>query len=174
MIVKRSSNGARPPEAGAPVAMLNEQVEYAHGTEREEVVRATGKVERISVAVMLPHTVSTAEQARLQRLLSAAAGLDVSRGDRLEMALAPAPNVARNLNGMPDRAAVSEGDGTSPATTPQWSRWLAWAALPAWLLGLVMGAVLLRRRTQAPRLLTATESEAAARKIRVWLADGTV
>ena len=173
VIVKRSSNGARPPEAGAPVAMLNEQVEYAHGTEREEVVRAAGKVERISVAVMLPYSVSTAEQGRLQRLLSAAAGLDVARGDRLEIALGPTPAVARAAADTTDRVAGNEMMRASPATTSR-SSWLAWAALPAWLLGLAMGALLLRRREQAPKLLNAAESEAAARKIRVWLADGAV
>ena len=174
VIVKRSSNGARPPEAGAPVAMLNEQVEYAHGTEREEVVRAAGKVERISVAVMLPHSVSTAEQGRLQRLLSAAAGLDLARGDRLEIALAPEPVVARTAADMSDRVAGSEMKGASPASASMSRSWLAWAALPAWLLGLAMGALLLGRRASSPRLLNAAESEAAARKIRIWLADGAV
>lgn len=173
VIVKRSSNGARPPEAGAPVAMLNEQVEYAHGTEREEVVQAAGKIERISVAVMLPYSVSTAEQGRLQRLLSAAAGLDVARGDRLEIALAPTPAVARTAADTSDRVAGTETKRASPAAA-SWSIWLAWAALPAWLLGLAMGALLLRRRAQSPKLLNAAESEAAARKIRVWLADGAV
>lgn len=173
VIVKRSSNGARPPEAGAPMAMLNEQVEYAHGTEREEVVRAAGKIERISVAVMLPYSVSTAEQGRLQRLLSAAAGLDVARGDRLEIALAPTPSAARTAADTSDRVAGTETTRASPAAA-SWSSWLAWAALPAWLLGLAMGALLLRRRAQSPKLLNAAESEAAARKIRVWLADGAV
>ena len=173
VIVKRSSNGARPPEAGAPMAMLNEQVEYAHGTEREEVVRAAGKIERISVAVMLPYSVSTAEQGRLQRLLSAAAGLDVARGDRLEIALAPTPAAARTAADTSDRDAGTETTRASPAAASR-SSWLAWAALPAWLLGLAMGALLLRRRAQSPKLLNAAESEAAARKIRVWLADGAV
>ena len=117
---------------------------------------------------------STAEQGRLERLLSAAAGLDLARGDRLEIALAPEPVVARTAADMSDRVAGSEMKGASPASASMSRSWLAWAALPAWLLGLAMGALLLRRRASSPRLLNAAESEAAARKIRIWLADGAV
>jgi flagellar M-ring protein FliF len=174
VVVKRSSNGAQPPEAGAAAASLNEQVEYAHGKEREEVTRAAGTVERISVAVMLPSSLPVAEQDHLRRLISAAAGIDPARGDTLEIAAAPAvsqPSTQTRIEGEGQRRIVA---GTAaPATgLPLWNGRNFGLALAAWLLGIVMGGWVVTRRQRNPRLLSAAESEAAVRKVRVWLADG--
>lgn len=175
VVVKRSSNGARPPEAGALVATLNEQVEYAHGKEREEVTRAAGTVERISVAVMLPSSLSEAEQDRLRPLISAAAGIDANRGDTLEIALAPAAAVpstqVRPGGNSQDAQIASDTSGATSGST-LWDVRHVGLALVAWLLGVAMGGLAMVRRQRKPKLLSAAESEAAARKVRVWLADG--
>lgn len=175
VVIKRSSNGVRPPEAGTPLAMVNEQVEYAHGREREEVTRAGGTIERITVAVMLPASLSEAEQDRLRRLVSAAAGIDDTRGDTLEIALAPAGLAAIPLVGGPstndDTKVAPDGKG-SAGESPPWNVFHTSLTLAAWLLGIAMGGLAMMRRKQRPVLLSAAESEAAVRKVRLWLTGG--
>lgn len=175
LIIRRTGNGARPPEGGGQVTMLNEQVEYAHGMEREEVTRASGTVERISVAVMLPSSVSAAEQERLRRLVAAAVGLDASRGDTLEIELAPSresPVAQDNV------LHLTLGDGVASAVqsaaSTNGSPILFYAGLAgAWALGVIMAltVIRIRRRRQTLALLTAEESEAAAHRVRAWLSE---
>ncbi len=173
LVIRRTGNGARPPEGGGQMTMLNEQVEYAHGMEREEVTRASGTVERISVAVMLPGSVSSSEQERLRRLVAAAVGLDASRGDTLEIELAP----AREMPVAQDNAIrlAMAGGAAAPvesSLSAGRSSVIFYVGLVlAWGLGMIMGVstARLRRRRQSPVLLTAEESEAAAHKVRAWL-----
>jgi len=172
VVVRRSSNGAKPPEAGSEAIALSEQVEYAHGTEREEITRAIGVVERITVAVMLPAGVSSAEQERLTRLVAAAAGLESSRGDTIEVALAPAekpemPTKTTRENGAGSQALVRNGK----AAEPGFSSGYAWMLL-AWGIGLAMGMMVMAFRRRQPKLLSAGDSEAAVDRVRAWLADG--
>jgi flagellar M-ring protein FliF len=176
LIIRRTGSGTRPPEGGGQATLLNEQVEYAHGMEREEITRAQGTVERISVAVMLPGSLSSFEQERLRRLVAAAVGLDANRGDTLEIELAPARESPRTgSSAIP--TAISNGSANEIPSIPEagqaTTRLYPWLGA-AWMLGLSMGLLItgFRRRRQ-PRLLTVEESEAAVLKARAWI-TGTV
>jgi flagellar M-ring protein FliF len=169
VVVKRSSNGAGAGDgAGAPV-VLNEQVEYAHGTEREEVIQTAGKIERISIAVMLPAGTPSTELERLERLVAAAAGLDTSRGDAVEMAIAAGPDTERQLPPELDAAGKPSARAGTGAAMGAAAPYVG--AVLAWSVGLVMGAILAGRRQRKRPLLGARQSEAEILRIRAWLAD---
>jgi flagellar M-ring protein FliF len=174
VVVRRSSNGAQPREAGGGGVLLNEQVEYAHGTEREEVTRSAGTIERISVAVMLPAGVSTDEQERLRPLVAAAAGIDVTRGDTLEVAIARASEARQSA--VPLIASeVERNSANDSAIGSQASKRFAVGIMGlslAWALGLAMGLLAMALRRRKPLMLNAEQSEVAAIKVRAWLADG--
>lgn len=173
VVVKRSSNGAGAAEGGGSPVVLNEQVEYAHGTEREEVIRSAGIVERITIAVMLPPDTAAQERERLERLVAAAAGLDAARGDTIEVAIAPVAQarqattipVAADAVGAPDELSRARPQPTHAVSPYLWG-------LFAWVTGLIMGGLAVGRRQRAMRLLSARESEAEIVRIRAWLVDG--
>jgi len=172
VVVRRSSSGGRPAEGPADAALVNEQVEYAHGTEREEVTKASGVIERISIAVVLPAGVASAERDRLARLVSTAAGLDTSRGDSIEISsapiAAPAPSVA--VSATTSRVAspiTSSGRWDLPGATAGYL-WL----LLAFVLGGIAAAVVVWPRRRQPALLSREESERAAQQVRAWLNGG--
>ena len=171
LLVRSNRNGDRAPEgATAPATLLNEQLEYAHGRERQEVTRATGAIDRITVAILLPASVPVAQQAHLRRLASAAAGLDFNRGDSLELAVATplaAPTAQPGVESIPVPGAsrtAARALERIPSLHPLW--------LIAALMAGALGMWLLRGTRQAPPLqvLSHEESEQAARNIRAWLA----
>ncbi|HBZ46973.1 MAG TPA: flagellar M-ring protein FliF [Stenotrophomonas sp.] len=167
VVVRRTRSGGAPAE-GTAGGLVNEQVEYAHGSEREEVTRAVGVIERITVAVVLPAGVEAAEQQRLTRLATAAAGLDVRRGDRIEVSAA-APAVRGDGRVPGSGSAASRPDATAAA---RWQPQL-WqgAVLLAFVFGAVLGALAMARRRRRPWLLSREESERAAIQVRAWLTD---
>src|SRR3546814_235163 len=67
------------------MAGSREEIKYAHGTVRQEISRAPGRIERLSVAVVLPQSLDELKVERIQSLVAAAAGIDPDRGDRLEV-----------------------------------------------------------------------------------------
>ena len=72
-----------------------DEYDYAHGTEREEVSSATGKVERLSVAVLVPPTLSSSEMERLRKLVFVAAGLDLENAKNRKIAV-----ISRLIHGL--------------------------------------------------------------------------
>ncbi len=150
-----------------------EESEFVHGTAREEISRATGRVERLSVAVILPQTLDEQQVARIHSLVSAAAGIDALRGDRLEVTRlgresrwlmpreASAPAIASAPGAIP---AVTESASTSPEA------WLKW--LPVLALGLLIGIIAAFAVQRRPRALRQAERDAVLAKLRGWLADG--
>lgn len=170
LLTKRQSSGTRPADPAAPADTGQEQVEYAHGTEREEITRASGTIERLSVAVLLPRALAAAEVEHLRRLIGASVGLDAARGDRLEIAVAPA---ARPTPGTPSRGneglagVVARDSAGGLPSRADWPVWLASTALAGLLAGLLVATILRRPR----KSLTDQEAEVVAARIRAWLAD---
>jgi flagellar M-ring protein FliF len=163
----------------APVpGQSQEEVDYAHGTEREEITRGPGQVERISVAVLVPPTLSPAEMDRLRKLVTAAAGLDTERGDRLEIgAIAERETTPADANPVlnPERelttggiAATATGDAVRKTPVPM----AAWFVL-AGIVGLLLGWLMSLAMRPKPAPLRDEEREAIQAKIRSWLAEGT-
>lgn len=159
-----------------PATQSQEEFDYAHGSEREEVVRAPGRVERLSIAVLVPPSLSAAELERLRKLITAAAGLDSDRGDRLEIGA-----IAEGAGGDPaiENNVVLSRAKAVPAIEPVPNgtagnvpmRFLPWAAL-AVFVGLLLGWLGARLSRPAPATLRAEEREAVLAKLRAWLADG--
>lgn len=180
VIRKRSSrNGSGKTDADAAAAPTQNQEEfdYAHGTEREEISRAPGKVERLSVAVMVPPTLTSTELERLRKLVTAAAGLDSERGDRLEIgAIADGVSsvdagVAANPLLVPVTEPTVEEARPAKAQSANWIANVLWLSL-AGAIGLLIGWLLSASRQPSVPRLAQEEREAVLLRLRSWLAEG--
>ena len=140
---------------------------HAHyGRAPEIIARAPGRIERLSVAVVLPRDLDDFEVERIQTLIAAAAGIDTTRGDRLEVSrLARTDTSAASLSAPPITAMRPIAIGTPQATA--WSHWVL-IVVASMLLGLIVAFGLQRR----PRTLLPQEREAVLAKLRNWLSEG--
>ena len=175
---KRTNNSDTADRNGRNQAQ--EDVEYVHGTAREEISRAPGRIERVSVAIILPPAMDEFDVERVRSLVVAAAGIDVNRGDQVEV-LRLGRSDRRWQTGV--SANVAEVANSAPAAevarVPKGAR--ALSAVPAsakWLLaaagGLLLGLILAMGLQRKPRALHASEREAVLGKLRTWLAEGEV
>jgi flagellar M-ring protein FliF len=158
----------------------NEDVEYQHGSVREEISRAPGKIQRLSVAVILPTTLGEGEISRIESLVAAAAGIDEMRGDRLEVTrLGRGEDFVPRLDASGDALAATGRAGASREAPvrigfdsvglPAWSKMLLLV-----IVGLLLGVTVAIAIQKKPAVLTATEREAVLGKMRAWLADGNM
>jgi len=172
-VVVRKRVNAPDPAAFDGQAAPDEDVEYRHGTVREEVAAAPGRIERISVAVILPVGVGDSELQRIESLVSAAAGLDERRGDRLEISrLGRGATADAEATG--ERASVSGAASTPVRVGFEASAWPAWTRMALLLaLGLLPGLILGYGLQRRPPRLAPAEREAVLGKMRAWLAEGT-
>lgn len=153
-----------------------EEIEYVHGTAREEISRALGRIERISVAVILPPKMDEFEVERIRSLVSAAAGVDPERGDRLEVSRVRGDFVASALTNAQVTTDVVDADveqlhqraTTESSPLPGWPKFLL-----VGVLGLLFGAIGMAATRQRPRKLNAQEREAVLARLRGWLAEGS-
>lgn len=179
-VITRKRTNSRADTNNDAANQSNEDVEYQHGTMREEIARAPGKIERLSVAVILPTTLSDADVTRIESLVAAAAGIDAMRGDRLEVS---------RLGRDADFAVRDEGDGEiplnsdsrtggstvpvrvgfDPVTWPVWPKILLLV-----IIGLFLGVNVALAFQKKPAKLSATEREAVLGKMRTWLAEGQI
>jgi flagellar M-ring protein FliF len=152
-----------------------EEIEYAHSTSREEISRALGRIERISVAVILPPELSDFEVERIRSLVSAAAGIDAVRGDRLEVSRLRG-DYLRAEQFPQQRSETAVGNigqpglsGAVGSSTPHfgWAKGLLIAAL-----GLLLGGIGMAATQKRPRSLSRHEREAVLAQLRGWLAEG--
>ncbi|MCS3809897.1 flagellar basal-body MS-ring/collar protein FliF [Xanthomonas sp. 4461] len=168
-LVRRSSSSDRATDAGSG-AVLNEQVEYAHGTEKQEITRATGRVERISVAIALRQPLTEVEQQRLQRLVMAAIGGDAARGDVVEIGVGAAALPSRQTVQPTLAARTPERPVAGGGIASTWPASLLIWLLVALALGLIAGLSIGRAVTRARnKRLSREQSEQAAQQIRNWL-----
>jgi flagellar M-ring protein FliF len=158
-------------------------VEYAHGTEQEEVDQAPGRVGRISVGIVIPATLPTTEINKLTDVVSAGLGLDPSRGDKVDVAaIAPpetvvaAPPASDSVLARVDSATatssnVSTDDTSSSLVAAKY--WWIYPVIVALVL-LLIGSLLMATRTSTPRRLTMSEREAALLRLRQWIETAEV
>jgi flagellar M-ring protein FliF len=171
---RRTTSQAQAEGAGSP--RQEEDTQYVLGSSRQEVNRAPGRVERLSVAVVVPARLDDVELFRLRSLVAAAAGMDFERGDQLEIsrlgqvAAAPAtPSVAAPANDEPVAATPAPTAGATPAAAAPAP---GWRVLVAALLGVLATTLWFGLRRRQPARLTAQEREQALQKMRLWLQDG--
>jgi len=152
-------------------------IEYAHGQEQEEIDQAPGRIDRISVGIVIPSTLATAQITKLTDVVSAGLGLDSSRGDKVDVAaiappeqVATAATAAHTSVATPDDAATplaTDVDATA-ATLQASQHWWIYAVITALVLA-VLAAVLMVGRTSTPRRLTLSEREEALLRLRQWI-----
>lgn len=154
------------------------EVEYAHGREQEEVDQAPGRVGRISVGIVIPAMLQPSEISKLTDVVSAALGLDASRGDKVDIAAiappepitTPVPNAGNTSVSSMDAAttnASAETDaGASSVVASKY--WWIYPVIAALALFLVV-ALLMATRASTPRRLTMSEREAALLRLRQWI-----
>lgn len=61
------------------------ETDYQVGKSIEQVVESVGKVERLTVSVLIPKSAGEHKQSEIEKLVSAAIGLNVDRGDVIEV-----------------------------------------------------------------------------------------
>jgi len=117
----------------------------------EQVVTSPGSVQRVSVGVVLPRAVGKDLAAKIESLVSMAAGLDERRGDAivvqtLDQILSSEPrSPASPPEGLPGQDVVSKRAAAAPGPGPfdfagTWQTWGPLAGTTA--LGLVLGLTL--------------------------------
>lgn len=186
------SGVAAAPERGQE----GEDVEYALGRDSEEVTRAPGRIERITVALLLSTPLAEGEAERLRQLIEAAVGLRAERGDRLEIVslAGEAPSAAAprddgvveaapaDVVDAPARATVADADavpapaarhpsaarGADPVAMPLPGGVWPWVGGLSVLLLLALLGMALRGGDRRTRL-TPAEREQALQRVRAWL-----
>lgn len=154
------------------------EVEYAHGTEQEEIDQAPGRVGRISVGIVIPAALPSTEIGKLNEVVSAGLGLDPSRGDKVDIAaIAPPEPVAIPTNdnalarvdavsNAASSAAQADDNATGLVAAKYWWIYPGIIALAIFLIGALFMAT---RSGPTPRRLTMREREAALLRLRQWI-----
>jgi len=62
-----------------------ETTNYAHSEENKEIVYASGEIERLTIAVVLNKVLTETETLEIKEMLANAAGLDLDRGDSIDV-----------------------------------------------------------------------------------------
>lgn len=177
-----SGDGDANPPVGSATSS-DRELEYAHGSEQEEVDQAPGRIERVSVGIVVPGTLPKEEIDKLSGVVSASLGLDPTRGDKVDIvALAPAETVKAAPGSVSHAATASahapHGAGASSpmnaaaavaAPAAQWGIHAWFYPILAVLVLLALVTLLVTKRTEAPRRLTASEREDALLRLRQWI-----
>jgi flagellar M-ring protein FliF len=173
-----SGDDTDPDHAKGGSTSSDRDVEYAHGREQEEVDQAPGRVGRISVGIVIPATLSPSEVGKLNDVVSAALGLDASRGDKVDIAAIAPPepittpvanansSAISSLDAASTNASAADEAATSAVAASRY--WWIYPVIVALVLFLV-GALLMAARTSTPRRLTMSEREAALLRLRQWI-----
>ncbi len=172
-LVQRRRTTTQAQAEGSTSPRQEEDTEYVLGTSRQEVSRAPGRVERLSVAVVVPARLDDVELYRLRSLVAAAAGMDFERGDQLEISrLGQVAVTAPASAEVPATPPASATPKATPVAAPTLAAPGGWRLLVAALLGMLATALWFGLRRRQPARLTAQEREQALQKMRLWLQDG--
>lgn len=179
-----SSNESSSGESSSKRAQTTRETDFVLGKERAEVEHATGKIERISVGVVLANALPVEGVKEIRELLEAALGLDAERGDRIVIAHIPSSAEAADEEAA-DATAFAEPSGPTRsadvATNEGDAKLFGVPRSVLVVLLLVIAALvslplLLRKGSgikpmQQPRL-SSVEREQLLQDVRRWLQDG--
>jgi len=113
-----SSDDADPDHAkGGSASSSDRDLEYAHGREQEEVDQAPGRIDRISVGIVIPSMLPPGEISKLTEVVSAGLGLDTARGDKVDIAAIAPPVPVATVPSVTHAAAINHDDATSVSAT---------------------------------------------------------
>lgn len=167
-------------ESSSKRSQNNREVDYDVGKERAETEFAAGKIERITVGIVLNTPAANAQLKEIQGLLEAALGLDMARGDRLVIAYIPPMPVQSAAKAA---TVLAPGPAVAPAAEPEepqvltatWMRWGIAALTAALSISLLLLWVGVRKRESLaskglPRL-SSMEREQLLGDLRRWLVE---
>jgi flagellar M-ring protein FliF len=165
-----SGSASNADEPARPQGSGETETEYAHGREQEEVERAPGRIQRLSVGVVVPAGTPQASVTALYDLIAAAVGIDASRGDRLNVVAMGAvpPALVATTRSIPSKAAPLAVPRGTAAADDRLALIIALGAAICIALVAVI-AWLLARRRKLPARLTHERREALLGEVRHWL-----
>lgn len=175
--MKKETRTVAPAASGTGASHDNNvtsEVEYAHSTSVKEINYATGRVEHVSVGILVPDSMSTAQLRNLHDVVAAAMGYDAKRGDQIELSSWHFASVVEARPATPHAATV-QASASAPKQAVISYRWLRspfGIALLIALIALVIGALMagvLRSGTR--RRLTTKERQVLLNELRTWLAQ---
>ncbi|WP_256082043.1 flagellar basal-body MS-ring/collar protein FliF [Massilia sp. YIM B04103] len=163
--------GAAKSDAGA--AASTTETDYQVGRRVEQQVTASGKLKRMTVAVLVKQPLNEGQLERLKEVVALATGLNAERGDAIvvqsmdqfasplrQPVAAPADSAAADAAAAAPRADAESGLAQVPA--------LLLVLLGALVLGVGSYLALGRRRQAAPRLAPG-EREQMLQNVRQWI-----
>lgn len=147
----------------------SDEIEYAVGKNHSETEYSQGKIERISVGVVLSESLASVDAKSLNDVLGATLGLSEERGDRLSVAYSPVVALATGVD-QESTPVVTPPVAKAVTVIPPWS-WVVVAVLAAVVVLLLLLLLASRRRAlpvQKPAL-SAAEREKLLQDVRRWL-----
>lgn len=150
--------------------------EYVYTRERSEIEYSAGKIQRISVGIVITKDLSEYLTQAIVDLVTAGLGLETGRGDRVVVASAPASEFIASDKDFEYTASVSDeqdlqaGLSQSILVTGQNRPYLELilAALVLCLLGVIL---YLSLKTRSPARLSPLEREEHLKNLRSWLGE---
>ena len=151
---------------------MQRDVEYQAGRRVEQVVSQPGTIRRLHVVALLRQPLDADQQEQVRRLVAAAVGASLERGDTVVVqSFGAAPAAA--LPAM-EQVGASSAVAANPTAVVSLDPWTAASVA---LLLLVLAAFTLRLRGRKPsglaaaRQLSASERHAALRRVEDWLQE---
>lgn len=151
---------------------MQRDAEYQAGRRVEQVVSQPGAVRRMQVVAVVRHTLAADQREQVQKLVAAAVGASVERGDTVVVQALQAAPPTPDAEG-PTAGALRADLPADPREAAQTLPW-AVAAAAAGLAACVLALAWARRarRSQAvtePPRLTQAQREAALQQVRGWM-----
>jgi len=181
LLVREKTDSSRVPAASSTTsasgsAVTSRDAEYAHGNEQEEIEEAPGRIQRISVGVVIPMTLNPSDIKELSDVVAAGIGLDAARGDHVDIAaitpwiapeqalpsLAPTSAHPAARSGAASRAVPARG-----LTLPLWI--YAAAGIGVLLILALVTLAWTRKGASVPRRLSVEEREATLERLVQWI-----
>jgi len=153
----------------------NSEKEYAVGKEHSQVEYATGKIENISVGVVLSPSVSNVGVERIQSLLETTLGLNAARGDRISIAYLPLAIMKQNSADATKSAPVLNVDNNIGDKKVSISV-IFWLGLSGLIILTMLGLFFWLRTSSKPKVtaippLSQLEREQLLKDLRHWLQE---
>ena len=142
------------------------EVEFANGRKVENIVAATGSVQRLSVGVLVPGVTDAVELAKLKEMVTMAVGVNLARGDAIAVynvapqEVSEVPDAAEESSGMRSHSASS----LAPPAVPLGYVWIGLLAIA--LVGYIFWRLV--ATPKLPRRLSAHEREQMLRDLVQW------
>jgi flagellar M-ring protein FliF len=182
-VSSRVANDAPPDQVRSGPSTNERDIEYAHGREQEEVERAPGRIERVSVGIVIPSSLPRSEIDKLSEVVSAGLGLDPARGDKVDIAAIAPPELAKastspqplesnevaSANSGPTHDVAVDDPVAAVSPMPTWG----YPAIVALVL-IILSALVMGGRSRTPRRLSASEREETLARLHQWIESAEI